>query len=165
VGVLYARRDRLAALEPWSVGGGMVAYHGEERLELREPPFKFEAGTPNIEGAIGLHAAVDYVRAIGMDAIAAHSRKLAEQMVRELKSIAPVLGSGPRIAICTLSLPSANNVARYLADSHAILVSSGHHCAHVLHHRLKLDETLRASAHLFNDENDVERLVRALREL
>jgi cysteine desulfurase/selenocysteine lyase len=167
VGVLYARRERLAALQPWNVGGGMVAYHGEERLELREPPFKFEAGTPDIEGAIGLGAAIEYVRAIGMDAIAAHSRKLGEVMFRELRSLpgARVLGSGERIALCTLAVPSANNVARYLADSHAILVSSGHHCAHVLHHRLKLNETLRASAHLFNDEADVEKLVRALKEL
>jgi cysteine desulfurase/selenocysteine lyase len=167
VGVLYARRERLAALQPWNVGGGMVAYHGEERLELREPPFKFEAGTPDIEGAIGLGAAIEYVRAIGMDAIAAHSRKLGEVMFRELRSLpgARVLGSGERIALCTLAVPSANNVARYLADSHAILISSGHHCAHVLHHRLKLNETLRASAHLFNDEEDVEKLVRALKEL
>jgi cysteine desulfurase/selenocysteine lyase len=167
VGVLYARRERLAALQPWNVGGGMVAYHGEERLELREPPFKYEAGTPDIEGAIGLGAAIEYVRAIGMDAIAAHSRKLGEVMFRELRSLpgARVLGSGERIALCTLAVPSANNVARYLADSHAILVSSGHHCAHVLHHRLKLNETLRASAHLFNDEEDVEKLVRALKEL
>jgi cysteine desulfurase/selenocysteine lyase len=175
VGVLYVRRDRFEALKLWNVGGGMVNYHGEDRFEVREAPFRFEAGTPNIEGAIGLGAALDYVRAIGLDAIAAHSRKLGEQLVRGLKALpgARVLGAGVpperRVALCTLSLevPSMTqaNIARLLADSHAILVSGGYHCAHILHHRVHLDGTLRASAHLFNDEADLERLLGALRDL
>ena len=175
VGVLYVRRDRFDALKLWNVGGGMVSYHGEDRVEMREAPFKFEAGTPNIEGAIGFAAAIDYVRAIGLPKIAAHSRALGEVMVRGLSSLpgARVLGAHVpperRIALCTLSLPvpsmSQTNIARLLADSHAILVSGGFHCAHILHHRVKLDETLRASAHLFNDEADIERLVAALRDL
>jgi cysteine desulfurase/selenocysteine lyase len=74
-----------------------------------------------------------------------------------------------RIALCTLSLPvpsmSQASLARWLADSHGILVSGGYHCAHILHHRVRLDGTLRASAHLYNDEADVEKLVAALREL
>jgi cysteine desulfurase / selenocysteine lyase len=175
VGVLYVRRDRFESLKLFNVGGGMVAYHGEDRYEVREAPFRFEAGTPAIEGAIGLGAAIDYVRAYGMDKIAAHSRTLGEQLVRELKALpdARVLGGrvSPerRVALCTVSVPvpsmSQANIARMLADSHAILVSGGFHCAHVLHHRVLLDGTLRASAHLFNDSADVERLVAALREL
>lgn len=175
VGVLFVRRDRFDSLKLFNVGGGMVAYHGEDRFEAREAPFRFEAGTPNIEGAIGLGAAIEYVRSVGMDQIAAHSRALGEMMVRELKSLpeARVLGcsvpSERRVALCTLSLPvpsmSQANIARLLADSHAILVSGGFHCAHVLHHRAHLDGTLRASAHLYNDEGDIERLVSALRDL
>jgi cysteine desulfurase / selenocysteine lyase len=175
VGVLFVRRDRFDSLKLFNVGGGMVAYHGEDRFEAREAPFRFEAGTPNIEGAIGLGAAIEYVRSVGMDKIAAHSRALGEMMVRELKSLpeARVLGcSVPaerRVALCTLSLPvpsmSQANIARLLADSHAILVSGGFHCAHVLHHRAHLDGTLRASAHLYNDEGDVARLVAVLRDL
>jgi cysteine desulfurase/selenocysteine lyase len=173
VGILYVRRDRFSELAPWNLGGGMVSYHGEDRVELREAPFRFEAGTPNIEGAIGLGAAIDYVRAIGLAKIAEHSRALGDQLLRGLKSLpgARILGSrgNERIALCTLSLPvpsmSQSNLARLLADSHAILVSGGYHCAHILHHRVKLEETLRASAHLFNDENDIERLVGALRDL
>jgi cysteine desulfurase/selenocysteine lyase len=175
VGVLYVRRDRFDMLKLFNVGGGMVAYHGEDRVEIREAPFRYEAGTPAIEAAIGFGAAIDYLRAIGLEKIAAHSRTLGEMMVRELGKLpeARILGSRVpverRVALCTLSLPvpsmSQANIARMLADAHAILVSGGYHCAHVLHHRVLLDGTLRASAHLFNDERDVEKLVSALREL
>jgi cysteine desulfurase/selenocysteine lyase len=74
-----------------------------------------------------------------------------------------------RIALATVSLPwpsmRQQDVARLLADAHSIFVSGGYHCAHVLHHRLKLDGTLRASAHIYNDESDIESFVKALREL
>jgi cysteine desulfurase/selenocysteine lyase len=175
VGVLYVRRDRFDALKLWNVGGGMVNYHGEDRYEVREAPFRYEAGTPNIEGAIGFAAAIDYVRAVGLPKISSHSRAIGEQLVRGLSSLpgAKVLGAHVpperRVALCTVSLqvPSMTqaNIARLLADSHAILVSGGYHCAHILHHRVHLDGTLRASAHLYNDEADVERLISALRDL
>jgi cysteine desulfurase/selenocysteine lyase len=175
VGVLYVRRDRFDALKLYNVGGGMVAYHGEDRFEAREAPFRYEAGTPNIEGAIGLGAALDYVRSVGMARIAAHSRELGALMVKELRALpdARVLGASVpperRVALVTVSLPVPSmtpaNIARMLADSHAILVSGGYHCAHVLHHRAHLDGTLRASAHLYNDAVDVERLVSALRDV
>jgi cysteine desulfurase/selenocysteine lyase len=175
VGVLYVRRERYPTLGLYNLGGGMVAYHGEDRFEAREAPFRYEAGTPNIEGALGLGAAVEYLRRIGMDAVRAHSQRLGEVLVAALGALpgARLLGAGVpagrRVALCTLSLPvpamTQVNIARYLADSHAILVSGGYHCAHVLHHRVHLDGTLRASAHVFNDESDVERLAAALREL
>jgi cysteine desulfurase/selenocysteine lyase len=169
------RKDRFEKLQLWNVGGGMVNYHGEDRFEVREAPFRYEAGTPNIEGAIGLGAAIEYVRAAKLESIAAHSHALGEQLVAGLSALpgAKVLGAhvpaDRRVALCTMSLPVPSmtqaNIARLLADSHAILVSGGYHCAHVLHHRTLLDGTLRASAHLFNDEADVLKLVAALREL
>jgi len=175
VGVLYVRADQFDKLALYNVGGGMVAYHGEDRYEAREAPFRYEAGTPNIEGAIGLDAALGYLRNIGLSTVAQHSQRLGDMLVRELGALpgARVLGGSVpperRVALCTLSLPvpamTQANIARLLADSHAILVSGGYHCAHVLHHRAHLDGTLRASAHLFNDEADVERLVSALRDL
>jgi cysteine desulfurase/selenocysteine lyase len=175
VGVLYVRRERLEDLKLWNVGGGMVSYHGEDRFEAREAPFRYEAGTPNIEGAIGLGAAIDYVRRIGLEKIAAHSQQLGAQMMTGLLALprARVLGSHipaeRRVALCTVSVPVPSmtpaNLARLLADSHGILVSGGFHCAHILHHRVQLDGTLRASAHIFNDEEDVERLLSALRDL
>ncbi len=175
VGVLYVRRDRFDALRLWNVGGGMVAYHGEDRFETLEAPFRYEAGTPNIEGAIGLGAAVDYLRKIGLAQIAKHSQRLAAQLVEGLGKLphARLLGAGVaperRVALVTMSLPVPSmtqaNIARLLADSQAILVSGGYHCAHILHHRIHLDGTLRASAHVYNDEADIERLVSALHDL
>ena len=173
VGVLYVRRDRFAELGLGNVGGGMVAMHAEDRFEALEAPLRYEAGTPNVEGAIGLGAAVDYLQSVGMAKIAAHSRALADQLMRGLAELphATVLGRSARerIALATVSVPlpamSQQDIARLLADAHGIFVSGGYHCAHVLHHRLQLAGTLRASAHIYNDSADVEAFLAALREL
>jgi cysteine desulfurase/selenocysteine lyase len=173
VGVLYVRRDRYASLSLGNVGGGMVARHAEDRFEPREAPFRYEAGTPNIEGVIGLGAAVDYLLGVGLDKIAAHSRALGERLLDGLVEIegATVLGRSAkeRIALATVSLPlramRQEDVARLLADAHGIFVSGGYHCAHVLHDRVRLDGTLRASAQIYNDADDVDALLAALREL
>lgn len=173
VGVLYVRRDRFEHLKLGNVGGGMVALLADDRFEPLEPPFRYEAGTPNVEGVIGLGAAVDYLRKIGMPHIAAHSRALATQLIEGLAGLpqATVLGRSvrDRVALATVSLPwpsmRQQDIARLLADAHSIFVSGGFHCAHVLHHRLKLDGTLRASAHLYNDAEDIEAFIRALHDI
>ena len=148
----------------------MVALLADDRFEPLEAPFRYEAGTPNIEGVIGLGAAVDYLLKIGMATIAAHSRALAAQLIEGLTSLpqATVLGRSvrDRIALATVSLPwpamRQQDIARLLADAHAIFVSGGFHCAHVLHHRLQLDGTLRASAHIYNDAGDIDAFIKAL---
>jgi cysteine desulfurase/selenocysteine lyase len=173
VGVLYVRSDHFETLGLGNVGGGMVALHEEDRFTTLEPPYRYEAGTQNIEGVIGLGAAVDYLKGVGMPAVAAHVRELAEQLMRGLAEIetATVLGRSARdrIALATVSLPLPSmrqqDIARLLADSHGIFVSGGYHCAHVLHHRLRLDGTVRASAHIYNDSADIDAFLRALREL
>jgi cysteine desulfurase/selenocysteine lyase len=151
----------------------MVAMLGEQGFEPLEAPFRYEAGTPNVEGVVGLGAAVDYLLRIGMRNIEAHSRALAVDLMRGLAEVpnAMVLGRSvrERIALATVSLPwpamRQQDIARLLADAHGIYVSGGFHCAHVLHNRLRLDGTLRASAHVFNDAGDIEAFVRALRDL
>jgi cysteine desulfurase/selenocysteine lyase len=173
VGVLYVRRDRFAELGLGNVGGGMVAIHEEGRFEPLEAPLRYEAGTPNIEGVIGLGAAVDFLLGTGMEKIAAHSRALADQLMRGLAELphATVLGRSARerIALATVSLPlpsmSQQDIARLLADAHSIFVSGGYHCAHVLHHRLNLKGTLRAAAQVYNDAADIDAFLAALREL
>jgi cysteine desulfurase/selenocysteine lyase len=173
VGVLYVRRDRFAGMKLGNVGGGMVALLADDKFEPLEAPFRYEAGTPNVEGVIGLGAAVDYLLRIGMPRIAAHSRALATQLIEGLAGLpqATVLGRSvrDRIALATVSLPwpsmRQQDIARLLADAHAIFVSGGFHCAHVLHHRLKLDGTLRASAHIYNDSADIDAFIRALHDV
>ncbi len=160
VGVLYVRRDRFAELGLGNVGGGMVAMLADDRFEPLEAPFRYEAGTPNVEGVIGLGAAVDYLLRIGMAQgrrAFARARRAADAKGSTSLPHATVLGRSvrDRIALATVSLPwpamRQQDIARLLADAHAIFVSGGFHCAHVLHHRLQLDGTLRASAHVYND--------------
>jgi cysteine desulfurase/selenocysteine lyase len=108
-----------------------------------------------------------------MSKIAAHSRALAAQMLEGLRGLpnATVLGRSARdrIGLATVSLPwpamRQQDIARLLADAHAIFVSGGFHCAHVLHRRLQLDGTLRVSAHIYNDAGDVDAFIRALHDL
>lgn len=175
VGVLYGRRELLEKLTPFETGGGMVSYHALDRYELREAPYKHEAGTPNIEGVLGLGAAVRYLRRVGMSNIHAHSRALGAQMVeglRGIKGVTLIGGSAPehaRIGLCTFHLNAGgmqqSDVARYLCDAHQILCSGGYHCAHILHHELKLEGTVRASAHLFNTASEIDKLLAAVREI
>jgi cysteine desulfurase/selenocysteine lyase len=173
VGVLYVRRDRFAEAPGSATSAAAWSRVADDRFEPLEAPFRYEAGTPNVEGVIGLGAAVDYLRKFGMANVAAHSRALAAQLIEGLAGLpeAMVLGRSARdrIALATVSMPwpamRQQDIARLLADAHAIFVSGGFHCAHVLHHRLKLDGTLRASAHLYNDSGDIEAFIRALHDL
>ncbi|MEI8123098.1 MAG: cysteine desulfurase [bacterium] len=175
VGILYGKRERLEALSLYQTGGGMVKLHDDERFVTHDIPFRFEAGTPNIEGVIGLGAAVAYLRGIGMEAIHIHSRELGAHLVKGLSSLGSVrilAGSAPlssRIGLVSFAVKtagfSADTIARQLYDRYQILVSGGYHCAHILHHRLKLDGTVRASTHVFNTHADIEALIEGLKDL
>ncbi len=176
IGVLYGRRERLAELALYQVGGGMVRYHGEDRVEVFDAPQRFEAGTPNIEGAIGLGAAVTWLRGLGMDKVFAHSQDLGRHLVEGLRGMRGVTvvvgGSVPaerRIGLATFSVDAPgftqDSLARVLCDRWQILVSGGYHCAHILHHRLKLDGTVRASTNVFNTHEEIDKLLGALREV
>ncbi len=175
IGVLYARRERLAALSLYQTGGGMVRYHGEDRFEAGEGPQRFEAGTPNIEGAIGLGAAVEWLRGLSMTAVLSHSQDLGRHLVealREIRGVRIVAGSAPlesRIGLATFGIDapgfSPEVIARLLCDRYQILVSGGYHCAHILHHRLRREGTLRASTHVFNTHAEIDRLLAAVKEI
>ena len=175
VGVLYGRADRLEALSLFQVGGGMVKLHRDDRFTTQDVPWRFEAGTPNIEGVIGLGAAVAYLRRIGMQEVHRHSQGLGERLVERLKAVPHVevlAHSAPmdrRIGLATFVVRAPGlaqeNVARLLCDRYQILVSGGYHCAHILHHRLHLDGTVRASTHVFNTLAEIDRLVEAVSEI
>jgi cysteine desulfurase/selenocysteine lyase len=152
-----------------------VKLHSDDGFTPQDVPWRFEAGTPNIEGVVGLGAAVAYLRRIGMEEVHRHSQTLGERLVERLGAVPNVevlAGSAPmdrRIGLATfvVRVPglAQENVARLLCDRHQILVSGGYHCAHILHHRLHLDGTVRASTHVFNTQAEIDRLVDAVREI
>jgi cysteine desulfurase / selenocysteine lyase len=178
VGFLYAERSRMAKLPLWQVGGGMVAFNediGQGEFFPRDAPFRFEAGTPAIEATIGFGEAVRWMRAIGMEAIAEHDRALSRYLFGALGSIdgvrvlASKVATERRIALATFVVDAPamtqENVARALSDMFGVCVSGGYHCAHVLHSRAKLAGTVRASPHVFNTPEEIDRLVEGVREI
>jgi cysteine desulfurase / selenocysteine lyase len=170
VGVLYGRRELLEAMPPFLGGGSMISRVTTAGFEPAELPAKFEAGTPPIVSAIGLGAAIDYLRAIGMDAIQAHEHALCTQAHEVLAAISGVrcLGPGPAhtsgIVSFVLDRIHAHDVAQLL-DRQGIAVRAGHHCAMPLHKRLGLSATTRASFYFYNTPAEVERLGTAIEEI
>jgi cysteine desulfurase / selenocysteine lyase len=175
IGVLWARPELLAKLSLYQSGGGMVRYHGEDRFEVFDGPQRFEAGTPAIEAAIGLGAAVGYLRRLGMQAVEAHSRDMGRQLeegLQAMNAVSLVAGSAPagrRMGLATFAVKApglaADAVARLLCDRFQVLVSGGYHCAHILHHRLQSTGTVRASTHVFTTHAEIDRFLGALAEL
>jgi cysteine desulfurase / selenocysteine lyase len=166
IGVLCARRDLLDAMPPFLGGGDMIAEVTLERAIWAEPPAKFEAGTPPIIEAIGLHAAIGYVEAIGMGAIEAHERALVDHAMARLSQVRglTLLGRAQdRGGVFAFALDTAHphDVATVL-DRQGIAVRSGRHCAEPLHARFGLEGTCRASFGLYTTREEVDVLADAL---
>jgi cysteine desulfurase/selenocysteine lyase len=170
VGVLYGRRALLEAMPPFLGGGSMIRRVTTAGFEPADLPAKFEAGTPPIVSAIGLGAAIDYLEAVGIEAIHAHERRLCTRAHEALSSIAGVrlLGPPPEeksgIVSFTLERVHAHDIAQLL-DRQGIAVRAGHHCAMPLHKRLGLSATTRASFYFYNTPEEVDALARALEEI
>jgi len=178
VGFLYAKRALLERFPLWQVGGGMVALNediGIGEMIPRDAPFRYEAGTPAIEATIGFGAAIRWMRGLGMARIREHDEQICGYLIDGLRDIpgvrvlAPEIPMAKRIALATfvVDAPSMTqeNVARALSDAFGVCVSGGYHCAHVLHARAKLEGTVRASPHVFNTTQDVDRLLEGVREI
>jgi cysteine desulfurase/selenocysteine lyase len=166
IGVLWGRRALLEEMPPFLTGGEMVSEVQLESASWNSLPFKFEAGTPNVGGAIGLAAAVDYLGAIGMEAISAHERALSAATWEYLESMEGIQcfqpeGGSNGIVSFRLTNVHPHDVATVL-DSEGVAVRAGHHCAQPLHRALGAPATVRASYYLYNEMEDVDRLVSAL---
>jgi cysteine desulfurase/selenocysteine lyase len=169
IGVLYGRRELLEAMPPWQGGGDMIRTVSFERTTYNVLPHKFEAGTPNIAGAIGLAAALDYLSRLGPAAVAAHERALLAYAVDALRSVPGVRIVGePRERAGAVSFlvgdVHPHDVGTVL-DRHGIAVRAGHHCAQPLMRRLGVTATARASFGLYNVREDVDALVRGIQKV
>lgn len=164
IGVLWGRTELLKELPPWQGGGEMIKEVTFEHTTYNDLPFKYEAGTPNIEGAIALGSAIDYVNALGLDAIHAHEMKLIRAAAEGLSAIKGIRLYGPADRSGSLSF-NIEGIHHYdlgtLMDQMGVAVRTGHHCCQPLMARFGTTGTVRASFALYNTPHDVEALVSA----
>jgi cysteine desulfurase / selenocysteine lyase len=171
IGVLWARPELLERMPPFLAGGSMIGRVTLERTTWNTVPHKFEAGTPDVAGAIGLHAACDYLDAVGLDSIHAHEQSLTRHLLDVLDEVGAVTVYGPRDASAQGGVVSfnvadvhAHDVATIL-DRHGIAVRAGHHCAQPLMRRLGVPATARASLYLYNTHKEIDALGAALSDV
>ncbi len=169
IGVLFGREALLEAMPPFLGGGDMISSVTFEKSTWNTLPFKFEAGTPNIEGAIGLGAALDYISSIGFDAIGAHERDLLEYGTRQISTIPGVriIGTASRKA-SILSFVMADvhpHDIGTIVDREGVAVRTGHHCAQPVMDRFGIPATARASFAMYNTRGEIDALVKALRKV
>lgn len=171
IGVLYVRRDLQASMKCHRYGGGMVNKVGDD-ITFQSGPGRFEAGTPNIEGAIGLGAAVDYINSLGVQLVYDHDKDLESyfssriQAVRNIEIAFPI-GSQhlPIFPIVPTGNVEIGFVSRILSDRYDIALSSGFQCNQPLYRNSSINGALRVSMHLYNTREDIDRLVAALGDL
>ncbi|NQJ70797.1 cysteine desulfurase [Streptococcus suis] len=168
IGVLYGKEELLNLMSPVEFGGEMIDFVYEQSATWKELPWKFEAGTPNIAGAIGLGAAIDYLTEIGMDAIQAHEAELVDYVFPKLQAIPglTIYGSqdlSKRTGVIAFNLDDLHphDVATAL-DYEGVAVRAGHHCAQPLLKYLQVPATVRASFYIYNTKADCDKLVEAI---
>ncbi len=168
IGVLYGKYELLNELEPHNLGGGMnESFDTIDEVYLKPLPTRLEAGTPNIEGAIGLGAAIEYLTKTGMDNITDHERKLRKQLVEQLKEIPhiKIINEESDSGIVTFNVEGifAQDVAVYL-NKYNICVRAGNHCAKILKNEVGVKNTVRASIYIYNNEEEINKLVELLKD-
>ena len=168
-GALWARREHLAAMPPFLGGGEMIKQVRFEGTVFNDPPHRFEAGTPNIAGHIGLGAAVDYLGALGTANIAAREGELLAHLTEEMHKVdgLRILGHAPdKAAVVSFVVAGAHaHDLATLLDLEGIAVRSGHHCAHPLMDFLGVPATCRASLAFYNTHGEIEAFIAALRKV
>jgi cysteine desulfurase/selenocysteine lyase len=170
IGILHGRRELLETMRPFIGGGHMISMVGEQESTWNELPWKFEAGTSPIAEAAGLHAAIDYLAAIGMDNVRAHERELTGYALQRLPEIPGLTLFGPtdldkRGGAVSFAIEGIHphDIAE-LCGRQGVCIRAGHHCAQPLMRRLGVPATARASFHVYNSNQDTDRLVDALNE-
>ena len=167
IGVLYGREALLEAMPPWQGGGDMILTVSFEKTTYNELPYKFEAGTPNISGAVGLGAALDYLERLGIEAIAAHEQHLLQLATSELTRLPDIelIGTAAhKAAVLSFTMKGvhAHDLGTVL-DAQGVAIRTGHHCAMPVMTFFGVPATARASFGCYNTQGDVASLVRALK--
>jgi cysteine desulfurase/selenocysteine lyase len=170
VGILWGREALLEKMPPYQLGGNMISHVGDEDSEWNDLPHRFEAGTPNIAGVIGLGAAIDYLETLGRVRIEEYEKKLTHYVLQELKKIEGVRLIGPidphhRAPIFSVAVEGvhAHDLATFF-DMRGISVRAGHHCCHPLMMKLSLPATCRASFSFYNTTQEADLFLNALRD-
>jgi cysteine desulfurase/selenocysteine lyase len=166
IGVLYGRREHLDRMPPWQGGGDMIRSVTFEKTLYNEVPHKFEAGTPNIEGAVGLGAAVEFMEELGIDRIRAHERELLEYGTGVLAGVPGLrlIGTAPEksgVLSFVLEGIHAHDIGTVLDDG-GVAIRTGHHCAQPVMDRFGVPATARASLSVFNGRDDLDALIEGL---
>ncbi|MCS7124882.1 MAG: cysteine desulfurase [Candidatus Bathyarchaeota archaeon] len=177
IGILYGRRELLEKMEPFHGGGEMireVSFNPEKQrctISWNDLPWKFEAGTPNICGAVGLMAAVKYLRALGMENVKAHECALTDHAMKRLEECPKITVYGPKdvrskCGIIPFNVEGFNSHdVALLLDSYGIMIRSGFHCAQPLHQKFKIPSSARASFYIYNTREEIDRFIEALKEI
>ncbi len=169
IGVLYGRKALLEAMPPWLGGGEMIETVSFERSTWNRLPYKFEAGTPNIAGAIGLGAAIEWLQAQDRTALAAHEAALLRDATARAEAFdgLRLIGTAPgKVAVISFLLDGSHpHDVGQLLDQQGVAVRTGHHCTMPLMDHLGIPGTVRASFSIYNDSTDIERLFHALEKV
>lgn len=170
IGVLYGKADLLRAMPPYQYGGEMIAAVHRDQSSWADIPFKFEAGTQNIAGAVGLGAAIDYLTSLGMANVQQHEQALVDYVLPKLLAIPGLVVYGPHdpakhtgVIAFNLKGLHPHDVATAL-DMDGVAVRAGHHCAQPLMETLNLTATARASFYFYNTKEDADQLIKAINE-
>jgi cysteine desulfurase/selenocysteine lyase len=168
IGALWGRSELLEAMPPYQGGGAMIDSVTFENTTFAPPPQRFEAGTPHIVGAVGLHAAIDWVSAIGLGAIHAHEAALVRECREALRRINSVRLFGPEDSAGIVSFAikgvHPHDIGTIL-DDEGVAIRAGHHCAQPLMRVLGVPATARASFAAFSDSSDIEALVKGIHKV
>ena len=169
IGALYGRTEILETMPPYQGGGEMILTVGYDKTEFKHAPHRFEAGTPDISGPIGLHAAMDYLDAIGRENIWKHDQELANYAYDQLAGLNNIRLFGPkqnRAGLVSFLLKDvhAHDVVT-LADQGGVALRGGHHCTQPLMHKLGVESTARASFYFYNTKDEVDRFIEVIKEI
>jgi cysteine desulfurase / selenocysteine lyase len=170
IGVIYGRQELLDAMPPYQGGGEMILNVSYEQSTWKHAPHRFEAGTPDISGAVGLHAAMDYLESIGRQKIAEHDQELGAYAYEKLAALdggirlfGPHIGRAGLVSFLLKDVHAHDLVT--VADQRGVALRGGHHCNQPLMHKFGVESTARASFYIYNTTQEIDRFVEVLREI